>query len=90
MRGARRAAELIIDDTRIEKSGHFLDVNGWLFDHSQGRDIWCHDYLTSLHSDGEDWVPMHPVQYLWKEICPQLGKDFKTKLELAANLIDRS
>jgi hypothetical protein len=79
---------LIIDDTLIEKSGHSMEGAGWLFDHSQGRNIWCHDYLTSLYSDGEDRVPMHLVQYLKKEICPQLGKVFKTKLELAIDLID--
>jgi hypothetical protein len=41
-----------------------------------------------LYSNGEDWVPMHLVQYLKKEICSQLGKIFKTKLELAIDLID--
>jgi len=80
---------LIIDDTLIEKSGHSMEGAGWLFDHSQGRNIWCHDYLTTLYSDGEDRVPMHLVQYFKKDICPQLEKDFKTKLELAIELIDR-
>lgn len=80
---------LIIDDTLIEKSGHSMEGAGWLFDHSRGRNIWCHDYLTTLYSDGEDRVPMHLVQYLKKEICPRLRKVFKTKLELAIDLIDK-
>jgi hypothetical protein len=80
---------LILDDTLIEKSGHSMEGAGWLFDHSQGLNIWCHDYLTTLYSDGEDRVLMHLVPYIKEEVCSDTGREFKTKLELAIDLIDK-
>jgi len=80
---------LILDDTLIQKSGHSMEGAGWLFDHSQGRNIWSHCYVTTLYSDGEDRVPMHLVPYFKKEVCSNTGRTFRTKLELAIDLIDR-
>jgi hypothetical protein len=80
---------LIIDDTLIEKSGHSMVGAGWLFDHSQGRNIWSHCYVTTLYSDGQGRVPLHLVPYIKEEVCSDTGRVFKTKLELVRDLNDK-
>ena len=43
----------------------------------------------SSNSDGQDRVPMLLVTYIKVEICCDTGRVFRTKLELARDLIDR-
>ena len=87
--GGKSGGVLILDDTLIQKSGHSMEGAGWLFDHSQGRNVWSHCYVTTLYSDGQDRVPMHLAPYIKEEVCSDTGRVFKTKLELARELIDR-
>ena len=85
----KKGGVLILDDTLIEKSGRSMEGAGWLFDHSQCRNIWSHCYVTTLFSNGEERVPMHLAPYVKEEACSDLGRIFRTKLEIAIDLIGK-
>jgi hypothetical protein len=86
----RAGGVLILDDTLIQKTGVKMEGTGWLFDHSQQRNIWCHCYVSTLYSHGEERVPMQLTPYLKEESCPSLGRRFRTKNELAVELVDKA
>lgn len=86
----RKGGVLVLDDTLIEKAGREMEGTGWLFDHSQNRSVWCHCYVTSMYSDGDERVPMHLEPYVKEEACPSLKRKFRTKNELAVRLVDQA
>ena len=86
----RRGGVLVLDDTVIEKSGHEMEGTGYLFDHSQHRNVWCHCYVTTMYSDGDERVPLHIEPYVKEEACASSSRAFKTKNELAVELVDRA
>ena len=57
----------MLDDTLIEKSGHEMEGTGWLYDHSQHRNVWCHCFVTTMYSDGDERVPLHLEPYVKEE-----------------------
>jgi len=86
----RQGGVLVLDDTLIEKSGHEIEGTGYLFDHSQHRNIWCHCFVTTMYSDGDDRIPLHLEPYVKEEACASSSRAFKTKNELAVELVDRA
>jgi hypothetical protein len=86
----RSGGVLILDDTLVQKTGIKMEGTGWLFDHSQQRNVWCHCYVSTLYSHGEERVPMHLAPYIKEESCPPLGRKFRTKNELAVDLVDKA
>lgn len=42
--GGHKSGVLVLDDTLIEKSGREIEGTGYLYDHSQNRNVWCHCY----------------------------------------------
>ena len=86
----RHGGVLIIDDTIIEKSGRDMEGTGYLFDHAQHRSVWCHCSVTTLYSNGDERVPMHLEPYIKEEACASSGRRFRTKNELAVELVDSS
>jgi hypothetical protein len=81
---------LVLDDTLIEKSGREMEGTGYLFDHAQHRNVWCHCYVTSMYSDGDERVPMHLELYVKEEACVSSGREFRTKNELAVELVNKA
>ena len=90
MLDGRQGGVLVIDDTVIEKSGHEMEGTGYLFDHAQHRNVWCHCFVTSLYSNGDERVPMHSEPYIKEEACASSGRRFRTKNELAVELVDKA
>lgn len=86
----RRGGVLVLDDTVIEKSGREMEGTGFLFDHSQHRNVWCHCFVTTMYSDREERVPLHLEPYVKEEACASSGRRFRTKNELAVELVDRA
>ena len=86
----RRGGVLVLDDTLIEKSGHEMEGTGWLYDHGQHRNVWCHCFVTTMYSDGDERVPLHLEPYVKEEACASSGRRFRTKNELAVELVDRA
>jgi SRSO17 transposase len=86
----RQGGVLVLDDTLIEKSGREMEGTGYLYDHSQHRNVWCHCFVTSMYSDGDERVPLHLEPYVKEEACASSSRAFKTKNELAVELVDRA
>jgi hypothetical protein len=86
----RLGGVLIIDDTLIEKSGHEMEGAGYLFDHSQHRNVWCRCFVTTMYSNGDERVPMHLEPYVKEEACAFSGRALRTKNELAVELVDEA
>ena len=86
----RAGGVLVLDDTVIEKSGREMEETGYLYDHSQHRNVWCHCYVTTMYSDGDERVPLHLEPYVKEEACASSGRRFRTKNELTVVLVDRA
>jgi len=73
---------LIIDDFLVEKSGKKIYLTGRHYDHSSGRYIWGHQYVSSLlvHRRGTVAVDLKP--YVRREDCERYQWEFKSKNEL--------
>jgi SRSO17 transposase len=86
----RTGGVLVLDDTLIEKSGHEMEGTGYLYDHGQHRNVWCHCFVTTMYSDGDERVPLHLEPYVKEEACASSGRRFCTKNELAVELVDKA
>jgi SRSO17 transposase len=85
----RSGGVLVLDDTLIEKSGREIEGTGYLYDHASKRNVWCHCFVTSMYSDGDERVPLHLEPYVREEACAS-SRSFRTKNELAVELVDRA
>lgn len=80
---------LIIDDTIIEKFGKLMEAVGKLWDHSKGRYLpYAHCLVGLVWADHQKLrYPLRFELYRKKEDCRNDAM-FKTKIELAIELID--
>jgi len=78
---------LVVDDTIIEKSGEHMDGVGFLFDHCKGKSIRCHDIVSTFYQHGDLQVPLYFTPYVKEELAIQLDIWFKTKIQLALDLL---
>ena len=88
--GGRSGGVLVLDDTLVEKSGREMEGTGYLYDHSQHRNVWCHCFVTTMYSNDDERVPLHLEPYVKEEACVSSGRAFRTKNELAVDLVDRA
>ena len=86
----REGGILIVDDTLIEKSGEHMDGVGFLFDHCKGKSVRCHDIVSTYYQHGNQHVPLYFTPYVKEELAMQQEIWFKTKIQLALDLIRRS
>jgi SRSO17 transposase len=86
-----KAGFLIIDDTVMEKQGKPKKIEGlgWHYSHSKGRAVYGHSMVTSHYRIGEVSFPCDFRFYLNEDVASESGCKFKTKLELACELIER-
>jgi len=84
----RKGGCLIIDDTLIEKTGRHMEGAGFIFDHCQGRNVWSHNFVNCVWSNGTDTVPLSFRTYLKDDVARKMNKTFRTKVELAVQLIE--
>lgn len=81
---------LIIDDTLIEKFGKLMESVGELYDHSQGRYLkYAHCLVGLCWADHKKLrYPLRFELYHKRDECNERGLEFKTKIELAIEMID--
>ena len=83
----RKGGVLIVDDTLIEKTGKHMDGVGYLFDHCKGKSILCHDIVSTYYHNGEQQIPLYFIPYVKEEIAGQYDLWFKTKIQIALDLL---
>lgn len=88
--GFHNKGMLIIDDTLIEKYGKLMEAAGKLYDHSQGRYLeFAHCLVGLCWADHQKRrYPLRFEVYQKKKDCQKEGLKFKTKIELAQQLIN--
>jgi SRSO17 transposase len=86
----RDGGVLIVDDTIIEKSGEHMDGVGFLFDHCKGKSVRCHDIVSTYYQHGTQQVPLYFNPYIKEKIADQLDICFKTKIQIALDLMRMS
>ncbi len=86
----REGGVLIVDDTIIEKSGEHMDGVGFLFDHCKGKSVRCHDIVSTYYQHDDQQVPLYFTPYVKEELAKQQDMWFKTKIQLALDLLRRS
>lgn len=81
---------LVLDDTPIEKTGKLMEGVGYIYSHSAGKSVLAHDVVSTLYVNGPEEHPLHLELYLKKEVAPKLDRRFKTRIEIALELLDRA
>ena len=81
---------LIADDTLIEKTGKHMGCVGYLYDQSKGKDILCHDVVSTFYHNREQRVPLYFTPYIKKEIAEKQNVWFKTKIQIALDILRMS
>lgn len=83
-----KSCYLIIDDTLLEKTGRHIEGADWHYSHAKGRTVWGHCLVSSHLMTPRIHVPGHFELYRREKSVPQ--DEFRTKIELAMELIDRA
>jgi DDE superfamily endonuclease len=80
---------LIIDDTLLEKSGETMESVGYQYSAKDGESILSHDLVSCVMvcSCGQV-VPVDLRQYVKAKVSKQEGREFKTRIELAREMIE--
>lgn len=86
----RGGGVVIVDDTIIEKTGKDMNGVGYLYDHSKGKSVLCHDIVSTFYRNGEQHIPLFFNPYIKKEVAEKIGVWFKTKNQIALDLLRMS
>jgi len=80
---------LAIDDTLTHKTGKQIEGVGIYWDHSEKRYVLAHNIVTAefVNPHGES-NPLDLRLYVKKDRCRETGIPFKTKIELAQELVE--
>jgi len=81
---------LSLDDTLIEKTGKMIDGVGYLYDPSQKRKVLCHDIVSTFYHTSTGQLPLYFEPYTKKEIAENSGVWFRTKIQIAVDLLKKS
>ncbi|MEW6522020.1 MAG: transposase [Bacillota bacterium] len=76
----------MIDDTVVRKTGKKMAGLGWHYSHADQQQVWGHSYVTAHYVIAGYAYPVG-VLYQSQRACSQSGSEFRSKLELAAQLI---
>jgi len=82
---------LLLDDTLTHKTGRSMEAVGTFWDHSDKRYVQGHNIVTAQFVSRKG--AHHPVGfrvYLKREHCEKLGIPFKTKIQLAEELVEEA
>lgn len=82
---------LVIDDTLTHKTGKDIEAVGVYKDHCDNRYVLAHNIVTTLfiRRDGT-FHPLHFRLYLKEDYCEKKGVPFKTKIDLARELVEQA
>lgn len=84
----RLTLRLIIDDTVVPKSGDAFDRLGIHYSSTLDKVVNGHSFVVLYAAIGPFQFPLDYRWYLNEEFCPQAGMAFKTKLELAVEMLE--
>ena len=79
---------IIFDDTLIEKSGKKIPGAGKLYDHNTGSYVHAQNIVTSHYADWRKNYPISFRQYFKEDSKEAREYGFKTKIQLAMELVD--
>jgi len=79
---------VIIDDSLLEKSGKLIPGAGKFFDHNTCSYVHAQNIVTSHYADWKKHYPLHFRQYYKEDSKEALEHGFKTKIQLAMELVD--
>lgn len=79
---------VVIDDTLVDKDGIHIAGVGKLFDHCEGKYVLAQNVVTSHYVDTRVGYPIDLRQYFKADSEEAKEHGFKTKIELACELID--
>lgn len=77
-----------IDDYISEKSGENIKSAGWHYSHSKHRIILGQNVVVLQYWDDKKDYPINYGVYMNKKCCEKEGRSFKTRLEIASELIN--
>jgi hypothetical protein len=86
----RKGGILSLDDTLIEKTGTEMDGVGYLYDSSQKKNVLCHDIVSTFYRTSTGQLPLYFEPYVKKEIAETTGTWFRTKIQIAVDLLRQS
>ena len=86
----RTGGILSLDDTLIEKTGKEMDGVGYLYDTVQKKNILCHDIVSTFYRSSTEQLPLYFEPYVKKEIADTTGLWFRTKIQIALDLLRQS
>jgi len=86
----RKGGILSLDDTLIEKTGKEMDGVGYLYDTVQKKNILCHDIVSTFYRSSTEQLPLYFEPYVKKEIADTTGLWFRTKIQIALDLLRQS
>ena len=78
---------IALDDTLCEKTGKHIDEVGYFYDHAEGRYVLGHNIVSSHYVTPGNCFPIGWRLYLKRD---KKDKDFKSKLDLAQELIEQA
>jgi SRSO17 transposase len=82
---------LVIDDTLTHKTGKAIEAVGIYMDHCENRYVLAHNIVTTLFIRRDGTVhPLHFRLYLKDDYCKEKGVPFKTKIDLARELVEQA
>ena len=83
----RKGGVIALDDMIIEKSGKHMDGVGYLKDSCSGKMVLCHDVVSTFYQNGKQYTPLYGQLYFKKDVADQLDIWFKTKIQIALDLL---
>jgi hypothetical protein len=63
---------------------------GYLYDSSQKRNVLCHDIVSTFYRGSTEQLPLYFEPYVKKEIAETSGMRFRTKIQIALDLLRQS
>ncbi len=79
---------LVIDDTvNSKKSAKKMQGLSYNYSHTEGKNIWSHCVVTSNFVVNDKSIPLQYQPYYSKELCNDLNKSFKSKINIAEDFI---
>lgn len=87
---AKKPVFIAIDDTVIPKNPDTKHIEGlsYHFSHAEGKTVWSHCIVSSQFITDKYSIPLGFEQYLNEEYCLNNNINFKSKIDLACDLID--
>ncbi len=80
----------ILDDTLLEKIGKHIESAGIHFNHTENQYVFGHQVVTSGYVFQSGFYPFLLELYTKQEQCEKEGLVFKTKVEIALEILKRA